>query len=45
MGAHQPPEFLYALGFYRRPSTDGAFRYLFTLAPPPVPLDPNPVLD
>ena len=28
---NQPPEFLHALGFYRRPPTDGAFRYLFTL--------------
>ncbi len=28
---NQPPELLQALGFYRRPPTDGAFRYLFTL--------------
>lgn len=28
---NQPPEFLQALGFFRRPPTDGAFRYLFTL--------------
>jgi hypothetical protein len=28
---NQPPEFLRALGFFRRPPTDGAFRYLFTL--------------
>jgi hypothetical protein len=28
---HQPPEFLRALGFFRRPPTDGAFRYLFRL--------------
>ena len=28
---HQPPEFLRALGFFRRPPTDGAFRYLFHL--------------
>jgi DDE family transposase len=26
---NQPPEFLRALGFFRRPPTDGAFRYLF----------------
>ena len=32
MGAlDQPPELLRALGFFRRPPTDGAFRYLFTL--------------
>ena len=28
---NQPPEFLRALGFFRRPPTDGAFRYLFSL--------------
>jgi hypothetical protein len=28
---NQSPELLRALGFYRRPPTDGAFRYLFTL--------------
>src|SRR4029453_3185323 len=28
---NQPPEFLRALGFFRRPPTDGAFRYLFNL--------------
>jgi hypothetical protein len=28
---NQPPEFLRALGFFRRPPTDGAFRYLFGL--------------
>ena len=28
---NQPPEFLRALGFFRKPPTDGAFRYLFTL--------------
>ena len=28
---NQPPEFLRALGFFRRPPTDGAFRYLFQL--------------
>jgi hypothetical protein len=28
---NQPSEFLRALGFFRRPPTDGAFRYLFTL--------------
>jgi hypothetical protein len=28
---NQPPELLRALGFFRKPPTDGAFRYLFTL--------------
>lgn len=28
---NQPPEFLQALGFFRRPPTEGAFRYLFGL--------------
>jgi hypothetical protein len=28
---NQPPEFLRALGFFRHPPTDGAFRYLFHL--------------
>jgi predicted transposase YbfD/YdcC len=28
---NQPAEFLHALGFFRRPPTDGAFRYLFRL--------------
>jgi hypothetical protein len=28
---NQPPEFLRALGFFRKPPTDGAFRYLFSL--------------
>lgn len=28
---NQPPELLRALGFYRKPPTDGAFRYLFAL--------------
>ncbi len=28
---NQPPEFRRALGFFRAPPTDGAFRYLFTL--------------
>jgi hypothetical protein len=28
---NQPPEFLRALGFFRKPPTGGAFRYLFTL--------------
>src|ERR1700729_891543 len=28
---HQPPEFLRALGFFRRPPSDGAYRYLFHL--------------
>jgi hypothetical protein len=28
---NQPPEFLRTLGFFRRPPTDGAFRYLFNL--------------
>jgi len=28
---NQPQEFLSALGFFRRPPTDGAFRYLFSL--------------
>ncbi len=28
---NQPPELLHALGFFRLPPTDGAFRYLFTL--------------
>jgi hypothetical protein len=28
---NQPAEFLHALGFFRRPPTDGAFRYLFGL--------------
>jgi hypothetical protein len=28
---NQPPEFRRALGFFRTPPTDGAFRYLFTL--------------
>src|SRR5690242_5439757 len=29
--ANQPPQLLRALGFFRKPPTDGAFRYLFTL--------------
>ena len=28
---NQPPELLCLLGFFRKPPTDGAFRYLFTL--------------
>lgn len=28
---NQPMEFLHALGFFRHPPTDGAFRYLFSL--------------
>jgi hypothetical protein len=28
---NQPPPFLRALGFFRRPPTDGAYRYLFNL--------------
>jgi hypothetical protein len=28
---NQPPHFLHALGFFRHPPTDGAFRYLFNL--------------
>lgn len=28
---NQPPQFLRALGFFRHPPTDGAFRYLFNL--------------
>src|SRR5262249_32590372 len=28
---NQPPELLRALGFFRKPPTDGAFRYLFSL--------------
>lgn len=28
---NQPPEFRRALGFFRKPPTDGAFRYLFSL--------------
>src|SRR5579863_4224689 len=28
---HQPPQLLHALGFFRKPPTDGAFRYLFSL--------------
>jgi hypothetical protein len=37
---NQSPEFFRALGFFRRPPTDGAFRYLFHLLDPALPSSP-----